>query len=64
MTMVALFPALGPHAGFIVAAYGVTALTVVALAGWILVDRRAVKRRLRQLEADGIRRRSERGAAR
>lgn len=58
--MAAFLPALGPHAGFIVAAYAVTALTVAALAAWILIDRRAIRRRLKQLEADGVRRRSER----
>jgi heme exporter protein D len=51
---------LGPHAGFIVAAYAVTAATVVVLAVWIAVERRAVTRQLRRLDAEGIRRRSAR----
>lgn len=52
---------LGSHAGFIIAAYVVTALTIAALATWIALDRCAVTRRLKQLEADGVRRRSEQG---
>jgi heme exporter protein D len=56
--------ALGPHAGFIIAAYAVTAATIGGLAAWILFDRRAVRRRLKQLEAEGVRRRSEQGARR
>jgi heme exporter protein D len=49
---------LGPHAGFIVAAYAVTVLTIGGLAGWIVLDRRALRQRLDELERRGIRRRS------
>jgi heme exporter protein D len=51
---------LGPHAGFIIAAYAVAALTVVALVAWIGIDYRAQKRRLAKLEAQGVTRRSNR----
>jgi len=51
---------LGAHAAFVVAAYGVAALIVIALMGWIALDYRAQKRRLAKLEADGVTRRSGR----
>jgi len=51
---------LGPHANFIVAAYAVTALIVVALIGWIAADYRAQRRVLADLEQRGITRRSQR----
>jgi heme exporter protein D len=46
------------HAGFILAAYGVTAVVLVALGLWLLLDWRAQRRRLADLEARGVRRRS------
>jgi heme exporter protein D len=49
---------LGPHAGFIVAAYGVALLVVAALIGWIVADHRTQMRTLDELEARGIARRS------
>ncbi|AVO46657.1 heme exporter protein CcmD [Phreatobacter cathodiphilus] len=52
-----------PHAGFILASYAVTAVTVVALAAWIVVDYRNQKARLSELEARGISRRSARGGS-
>jgi heme exporter protein D len=51
---------LGPHADFIVAAYGIAVLVVAALIGWVALDHRAQKRSLERLEARGITRRSER----
>jgi heme exporter protein D len=51
---------LGPHADFIVAAYGIAVLVIAALIGWIALDHRAQKRSLERLEARGITRRSER----
>jgi len=59
-----LFIDLGAHAAFIVAAYGMAALIVIALTGWVALDYRAQKRRLAKLEADGVTRRSERAAER
>jgi len=55
-----LFVNLGPHADFIIAAYVVAALVVIALIGWVMLDRRAQKRRLAKLEAHGMTRRSDR----
>jgi heme exporter protein D len=49
---------LGPHADFIVAAYGITALVVIVLIAWIALDYRAQRRRVTELESQGITRRS------
>jgi heme exporter protein D len=49
---------LGPHAGFIVAAYAAGALVVIALIGWIVADHRAQLRILADLERQGLTRRS------
>jgi heme exporter protein D len=46
------------HTGFILAAYLVTAAVLVGMFLWILADGRAQKRRLADLEARGIKRRS------
>lgn len=54
---------LGPYASFIVWSYLVVALVVALLIGWIVVDYRRQKARLRELEAHGVTRRSGRGAA-
>jgi len=51
---------LGPHASFIVVAYAMALLVVVILIGWILLDRRALKRNLDDLEMRGVTRRSDR----
>jgi len=51
-------PDLGPHATFILAAYGVTFLAVSALAFFIVDDDRKQRRILAELERKGIRRRS------
>jgi heme exporter protein D len=50
------------HSGFILAAYLVTAAVLAGLFAWIILDGRAQKRRLADLEARGIRRRSAGGA--
>ncbi|HVY57254.1 MAG TPA: heme exporter protein CcmD [Xanthobacteraceae bacterium] len=49
---------LGPYADFIVAAYLVAAVVVLSLIAWILLDHRAQKRVLADLEARGLTRRS------
>ena len=49
---------LGPHAGFIVAAYAAGVLVVLALIGWIVADHRAQLRILADLERPGLTRRS------
>ena len=50
--------ALGPHAAFVIAAYAVAAVVILALIGWVLADHRAQRRLLAELEADGVVRRS------
>jgi heme exporter protein D len=50
------------HTGFILAAYLAAAVVLAALTLWILVDGRSLRRRLADLEARGIRRRSAKGA--
>lgn len=52
------FPDLGPHAGFIWAAYAITALVVGGLTIWIIATDRRQRRLLARLEAGGARRRS------
>lgn len=47
------------HEAYVFAAYAVSALTIAALVGWILLDQRARRRDLAALEKAGIRRRSE-----
>jgi heme exporter protein D len=49
---------LGPHAAFIVTAYGAALMVVVLLIAWVWLDHRAQRRKLDELEARGITRRS------
>ena len=49
---------LGPHAGFIVAAYAIALAVVGSLIAWIVVDHRAQLRILEDLERAGATRRS------
>ncbi len=49
---------LGPHAGFIIAAYAVAALVVTALVVWVIGDYISQQRLLAELERRGITRRS------
>ena len=49
---------LGPHAAFIVAAWGMGVVVVAGLIGWVAADFRAQKRVLGDLEAHGVTRRS------
>jgi heme exporter protein D len=55
---------LGPHAIFIVAAYGVTCLAIAALAFFIVEDDRKQRAQLAALERSGFRRRSAQESAR
>ena len=50
------------HEFFVAAAYGVSAVALIGLFGWLVLDRNARKRELAALEASGIRRRSDRDA--
>ena len=56
-------PDLGQHAAFIVAAYAATFVAIAALALFIVEDDRKQRRLLAELEAQGVRRRSARGAS-
>ncbi|HWK39072.1 MAG TPA: heme exporter protein CcmD [Hyphomicrobium sp.] len=49
---------LGPHASFIWSAYGVVALVIAGLIARLVLDGRAQERRLADLAARGVRRRS------
>jgi heme exporter protein D len=51
-------PDLGPHAVFIWAAYGLTAIAIATLVGFIVADDRRQRRLLAALERQGITRRS------
>lgn len=48
----------GAHGGFIIAAYLLAAAVLLGVFLWIVLDGRAQRRRLADLEARGIRRRS------
>lgn len=52
---------LGNHAGFVIAAYAVTALVLVAVTAATIIDGRRLKARIAALEARGVRRRSAAG---
>jgi heme exporter protein D len=47
------------HLAYVSAAYGVTILVLVGIAAWLVADHRARRRELADLEARGVRRRSQ-----
>ena len=49
---------LGPHAAFIIASYAAAAAVVAGLIAWVIIDFRAQRRALGDLEAHGVTRRS------
>lgn len=51
---------LGPHAGFILASYAAVAVVLGGLVASVLLDHRAQKRALAELEQRGAGRREER----
>ena len=51
---------LGPYATFIVSSYAISALVVLLLIAWVLIDHRRQQAQLRELEAQGVTRRSQR----
>ena len=53
---------LGPHASFIVIAYAAAVLVFVVLIGWVVLDQRALKHALEDLEMRGVTRRSDRAS--
>jgi heme exporter protein D len=50
---------LGPHAAFIWSSYGVTAVMLAGLIAWLVLDGRTQERRLADLAARGVTRRSD-----
>ncbi len=50
---------LGPHAAFILSAYGAAIAIVAVLVLWVLVDRYRLRRAIEDLEAHGVTRRSD-----
>lgn len=54
---------LGPYAAFIVGSYAIVAVVVLTLIGWVASDYRRQQAILRDLEAQGVTRRSGREAA-
>jgi len=51
----------GPHAAYILAAYVVTAVVIAAMIARAVAGYRQRRRRIHELEAQGVRRRSQRG---
>jgi heme exporter protein D len=54
---------LGPHATFIWAAYAIVAAVVAGLVAWLVLDGRRQQRLVDELEARGVRRRSQRSSS-
>jgi heme exporter protein D len=54
---------LGPHAPFIVTSYLMVAAVIAMLIGWIAMDYRRQKQRLRELDSMGVTRRSGRSTS-
>jgi heme exporter protein D len=55
---------LGPHAGYIIAGYLVSFFVIAGLVVWYLAANRRVQARIEELEARGIRRRSDKAGDR
>ena len=53
---------MSPHTLYVAAAYAITAVALAGLIGWVLLDQRARKKELAELEASGVRRRSDKPA--
>ncbi|MEP3045540.1 MAG: heme exporter protein CcmD [Roseibium sp.] len=45
---------LGPHAGFILASYGLCAVTVLCLIAWVRIDKAAQEKALDELAEQGV----------
>lgn len=54
----------GNYAGYIIPAYALSALALVGLVVWSVLDYRARRSELAELERQGLRRRSQAGADR
>ena len=51
-----------PHGLYVTAAYGISAIAIAGLIGWVLFDQRARRREIAALEASGLRRRSDKAS--
>ncbi|MGY6709997.1 MAG: heme exporter protein CcmD [Rhizobiaceae bacterium] len=51
------------HEAYVAAAYGATFLVLAGIAVWLMLDHRGRRRELADLEARGVRRRSQRKEA-
>lgn len=51
---------LGPHAAYIWASYAIVAMALAVLVAWLVVDGRHQQRLIDELDARGVRRRSDR----
>lgn len=49
------------HEAFVITSYTITALVVVGMVLWVVLDGRARRREIERLEAAGIKRRSDQG---
>ena len=47
------------HALYVLAAYGISAVAIAGLIAWVLLGQAARRRELAELEASGVRRRSD-----
>lgn len=47
------------HAFFVISSYAITAIVILAMTSWIILDGRARKAELVRLEKQGARRRSD-----
>ena len=45
---------LGPHAGFILASYGLCTLTVLGLVAWVRIDKAMQEKALKELAEQGV----------
>jgi len=54
---------LGPHAAYIWSAYASVATGLAALVAWLVLDGRRQQRLVEELEARGVRRRSDRASS-
>jgi heme exporter protein D len=57
-----MITSLGPYASFIISAYTLVIAVVVVMIGWIAFDYQRQQQQLRDLQAQGAKRRSEQRA--
>lgn len=51
------------HALYVTAAYGISALALAGLIAWVVLDQRARRREMTDLQESGMRRRSDKDLA-